>query len=94
MINHVFIYSFSLFQVTVPKDLVALMSAVGTGSSIDPNNPEKKIYTFTQKVLYVIIVINNVKLIRNLLTVSDGLFSQVVIPSYLIALVVGALVSQ
>ena len=79
---------------TVPKDLVALMSAVGTGSSTDPKNPEKKIYTFTQKVLYVIIVINNVKLIRNLLTVSDGLFSQVVIPSYLIALVVGALVSQ
>lgn len=54
-------------EVTVPKDLVALMSAVGTGSSIDPKNPEKKIYTFTQKV---------------------------VIPSYLIALVVGALVSQ
>jgi len=40
---------------------------VGTGSSIDPKNPEKKIYTFTQKV---------------------------VIPSYLIALVVGALVSK
>ena len=52
MINHVFTYSFSLCQVTVPKDLVALMSAVGTGSSTDPKNPEKKIYTFTQKVLY------------------------------------------
>jgi len=38
--------------VTVPKDLVALMSAVGTGSSFDPKNPKKKIYMFTQKVLY------------------------------------------
>ncbi|KAJ7352910.1 Leukotriene A-4 hydrolase [Desmophyllum pertusum] len=54
-------------EVTVPKDLVALMSAVGTGSSIHPQNPDKKVYTFTQKV---------------------------VIPSYLIALVAGALVSK
>ena len=26
------------------------MSAKGTGSRDDPQNPEKKIYTFTQKV--------------------------------------------
>ena len=26
------------------------MSAKGTGSHDDPQNPEKKIYTFTQKV--------------------------------------------
>lgn len=43
------------------------MSAEGTGSCDDPQNPEKKIYTFTQKV---------------------------VIPSYLITLAVGALVSR
>lgn len=52
---------------TVPKDLVALMSAVGTGSSVHPQNPDLMVFTFTQKV---------------------------VIPSYLIALVVGPLVSQ
>ena len=39
-----------LNQVTVPKELVAVMSAKGTGSHDDPQNPEKKIYTFTQKV--------------------------------------------
>ena len=39
-----------LNQVTVPKELVAVMSAKGTGSREDPQNPEKKIYTFTQKV--------------------------------------------
>lgn len=38
-------------QVTVPKDLVALMSAVGTGSNIHPQNPDKKVFTFTQKVI-------------------------------------------
>lgn len=54
-------------EVTVPKDLVALMSAVGTGSSVHPQNPDLMVFTFTQKV---------------------------VIPSYLIALVVGPLVSQ
>lgn len=43
---------------TVPSDLVALMSAVGTGSSVDPKNPEKKIYTFTQKVLLITTMIN------------------------------------
>ncbi|XP_066014580.1 leukotriene A-4 hydrolase [Pocillopora verrucosa] len=54
-------------EVTVPKELVAVMSAKGTGSRDDPQNPEKKIYTFTQKVT---------------------------IPSYLITIAVGALVSQ
>lgn len=54
-------------EVTVPKDLVALMSAVGTGNNVDPQNPGLKVFTFTQKVA---------------------------IPSYLIALVAGPLVSQ
>lgn len=54
-------------EVTVPKELVAVMSAKGTGSCDDPQNPKKKIYTFTQKVT---------------------------IPSYLITIAVGALVSQ
>lgn len=43
--------SYFLSQVTVPKDLVALMSAVGTGSNIHPQNPDKKVFTFTQKVI-------------------------------------------
>lgn len=54
-------------EITVPKDLVALMSAIGTGNRVHPQNPDKVTFTFTQKVA---------------------------IPSYLIALVVGALVSQ
>lgn len=45
-------------QVTVPKELVALMSAEGTGSCDDPQNPEKKIYTFTQKVELLLLLIN------------------------------------
>lgn len=54
-------------EITVPKDLVALMSAIGTGNRVHPQNPDMVTFTFTQKVA---------------------------IPSYLIALVVGALVSQ
>jgi len=44
-------WCFSPCQVTVPKDLVALMSAVGTGSNIHPQHPDKKVYTFSQKVI-------------------------------------------
>ena len=38
---------------TVPKDLVALMSAVGTGSSVHTQNPDLMVFTFTQKVFYI-----------------------------------------
>lgn len=37
-------------EVTVPKDLVALMSAIGTGSKPHPQQTDKMVYTFTQKV--------------------------------------------
>lgn len=45
-------------EVTVPKDLVALMSAVQTGSKVHPQKPDRKVYTFTQKV-HVIFSANN-----------------------------------
>ncbi|XP_006914655.1 leukotriene A-4 hydrolase isoform X2 [Pteropus alecto] len=54
-------------EVSVPKDLVALMSAIRDGEAPDPEDPSRKIYRFSQKVP---------------------------IPSYLIALVVGALESR
>ena len=44
---------FLYWKVTVPKDLVALMSAVGTGSSVHPQNPDLMVFTFTQKVFYI-----------------------------------------
>ena len=53
-----------LNQVTVPKELVAVMSAKGTGSCDDPQNPKKKIYTFIQKVEVFIFTFNQ---LRNIL---------------------------
>ena len=53
-----FHYIFFSCQVTVPKDLVALMSAVQTGSKVHPQKSDRKIYTFTQKV-HVIFSANN-----------------------------------
>lgn len=41
---------------TVPKDLVALMSAVGTGSSVHPQSPDLMVFTFTQKVFYIVYI--------------------------------------
>lgn len=37
-------------EVSVPKDLVALMSAIRDGEAPDPEDPSRKIYRFSQKV--------------------------------------------
>lgn len=44
-----------IIQITVPKDLVALMSAIGTGNRVHPQNPDKVTFTFTQKVHFLIL---------------------------------------
>ncbi|KAK3753525.1 hypothetical protein QZH41_018018, partial [Actinostola sp. cb2023] len=54
-------------EVSVPKGLVALMSAIGQGQTTDPQNSSRTVFKFKQKVC---------------------------IPSYLIAMVVGALESR
>lgn len=35
---------------SVPKELVALMSAIRDGEAPDPEDPSRKVYRFTQKV--------------------------------------------
>ena len=37
-------------EVSVPKELVALMSAIRDGEAPDPEDPSRKIYRFSQKV--------------------------------------------
>uniref|UniRef100_A0A8P4K842 Peptidase M1 leukotriene A4 hydrolase/aminopeptidase C-terminal domain-containing protein n=1 Tax=Dicentrarchus labrax TaxID=13489 RepID=A0A8P4K842_DICLA len=60
-------YLFSQCQVSVPKDLVAVMSAVRDGQEVDPQDNNRIVYRFRQPVP---------------------------MPSYLIAIVVGALESR
>ncbi|KAG8137989.1 putative Leukotriene A(4) hydrolase protein [Naja naja] len=60
-------FLFSQCQISVPSELVALMSAKRDGDLLDPEDPSRKIFRFIQNVP---------------------------IPSYLVALVVGALESR
>ena len=76
-----------LNQVTVPKELVAVMSAKGTGSHDDPQNPEKKIYTFTQKVKVFISTFYQLRMILMLHIVtsknsSENMFTMFSLPFF------------
>ena len=69
----------------MPKELTALMSAVPTGNHDVPNDSSKRVFTFEQKVVYVFF---------RLLYTLPCVWFQVPIPSYLVAIAVGALESR
>ncbi len=78
-------------QVSVPRELVALMSALRDGQEPDPSDSSRVIYRFRQPVS--VFFFNEELFFPNTVFISFS-FLQVPMPSYLIAIVVGALESR
>lgn len=83
-------------QLTVPKELTALMSAIRMGSHVCSTNPDKMTFKFEQKV-YIArpYILNMHPICLPVVIVYTCVFStQIPIPTCLVAIVVGALESK
>lgn len=92
---------FTVCQVSVPRELVALMSALRDGQEPDPSDSSRVIYRFRQpvSVLSSFSLFPNESICQKCISEkterhSSFSFLQVPMPSYLIAIVVGALESR